>query len=75
MQARGTVAARRYGAEPDIAAWANCCALNPARIDPSRSDVPAVQVAAARLARHVERGVARMAELAHEPVPAIEAAA
>jgi hypothetical protein len=28
MVARGTVAARTYGAEPDIAAWANACALN-----------------------------------------------
>ena len=27
-------ATRAYGAEPDIAAWANGCALNPARIDP-----------------------------------------
>ena len=29
MQVRGTVAARNYGAEPDIAAWANHCALEP----------------------------------------------
>ena len=34
MQVRGTLAARAYGAEPDIAAWANGCALNPARIEP-----------------------------------------
>ena len=40
----------RYGAEPDIAAWANGCALNPARIEPSQRDDPAVQAAAARLA-------------------------
>ena len=33
MQVRGTIAARTYGAEPDIAAWANGCALNPARIE------------------------------------------
>ena len=50
MQVRGTVAARTYGAEPDIAAWANGCALNPARIEPSQRDDPAVQAAAARLA-------------------------
>jgi len=36
MQVLGTVAARTYGAEPDIAEWANRCALNPARIDTSR---------------------------------------
>ena len=45
MQVRGTVAARNYGAEPDIAAWANGCALNPARIDPSQRNDPEVQAA------------------------------
>ena len=54
----------RYGAEPDIAAWANGCALNPARIEPSQRDDPAVQAAAARLADVAERGLAGMAELA-----------
>jgi hypothetical protein len=68
MQVRGTLAARRYGAEPDIAAWANGCALNPARVDPSQRDDPAVQAAAGRLADATERGLARMAELAHEPL-------
>jgi uncharacterized protein (DUF433 family) len=63
MQVRGTIAARRYGSEPDIAAWANSCALNPARIEPSQRDDPAVKVAAARLADHSERGLTRMAEL------------
>ncbi len=68
MQVRGTVAARTYNAEPDIAAWANDCALNPARIEPAQRDDPAVQAAAARVADHAERGLARMAELGHEPV-------
>lgn len=72
MQVRGTIAARTYGAEPDIAAWANGCALNPARIEPSRRDDPAVRTAAARLADHVDRGLARMAELAREPLPGID---
>ena len=58
---RGT---RTYGAEPDIAAWANGCALNPARIEPAQRDDPAVQAAGARLADVAERGLARMAELA-----------
>lgn len=66
MQARGTVAARAYGAEPDIAAWANGCALNPARLDPSRRDDPAVRAAAARVADVVEVGLARMTELGVE---------
>jgi hypothetical protein len=64
MQVRGTLAARRYGAEPDIAAWANGCALNPARIDPSRREDVAVQAAAARLAGSAEAGLTRLAELA-----------
>jgi hypothetical protein len=69
MQVRGTLAARSHGAEPDIAAWANGCALNPSRIEPSQRDDPAVQAADARLADHTERGLIRMAELAHEPLP------
>jgi hypothetical protein len=68
MQVRGTVATRSYGAEPDIAAWANGCALNPARIEPSQRNDPAVQAAAARLTDNAEHGLTRMAELAHEPL-------
>lgn len=72
MQVRGTIAAATYGAEPDIAAWANGCALNPARIEPSQRNDPAVHAAAARLADHAKRGLTRMAELAHEPLPSID---
>jgi hypothetical protein len=68
MQVCGALATRAYGAEADIAAWANACALNPARIDPSRRDDPAVQAAASRLADHAERGLTRMAELGYEGV-------
>jgi hypothetical protein len=67
MQVLGTIATRTYGAEPDIAAWANGCALNPARIQPEQRDDPAVQTAAARLTDHAERGLTRLTELAHEP--------
>jgi hypothetical protein len=69
MQVRSALATRTYGAEPDIAAWANACALNPARIEPSQRDEPAVQAAASRLADNAEQGLARMAELAGEPLP------
>jgi hypothetical protein len=68
MLVRGTLAARAYGAEPDIAAWANDCALNPAAVRPSQRDDPAVQAAAARLADIAEPGLARMAELAGGPL-------
>ncbi len=67
MQVRGTLAARAYGAEPDIAAWANACALNPARVEPSRREEPQVQAAVARLADVAEHGLSRMAVLANAP--------
>jgi hypothetical protein len=71
MQVRGTIATRAYSAERDIAAWANNCALNPARIQSHQFEDPEVQAASARLAHHAERGLTRMAELAHEPLPGI----
>lgn len=64
MQFRGTLAARTYGAEEDIAEWASHCSLNPARIDPARRDDPLVRAAGARLADVTERGLAGMARLA-----------
>ena len=68
MQVRGTLASRAYGAEPDIAAWANGCALNPARILPSQRDEPGVRAAMARLSDVVEPGLVRLSELAGEPL-------
>jgi hypothetical protein len=69
MQVRGTLAIRSFTAEPDIADWANHCALNPARVEPAQRDDPAVQAVAARLADEVGPGLARMAHLADEPLP------
>ncbi len=68
MQVRGSLAARAFGAEPDIAAWANACALNPARIEPDQREDPAVQAAAARVAEVIEPGLARLTDLAGEPL-------
>lgn len=68
MQARGATATAAFGAEPDIAAWADACALNPSRMAPEQRDDPAVRAAAARLADHAERGLARMAELGGQPL-------
>ena len=68
MQVRGTLAAHAFGAEPDIAAWANHCALNPARVTPSHRDDPAVQAALARLTDRVEPGLARLTELSGMPL-------
>jgi hypothetical protein len=66
MQVRGARASATFGTEPDIAAWANRCALNPSRIDEARADDPAVLGARARLAEAAP-GLARLAELAGEP--------
>jgi hypothetical protein len=67
MTVRGTRAIQSFSAEPDIAEWANGCALNPARIQPSQRNEPAVQAAAARLAECAPTGLTRMEELAGDP--------
>src|SRR5262249_49728413 len=68
MQVRGALATRAYHAEPDIAEWADRCALNPARIEPGQRDEPAVRTAASHLADVADLGLTRMAELAHLPL-------
>ena len=68
MQVRGTLAAHAFGAEPDVAAWANHCALNPARVTPSHRDDPAVQAALGRLTDRVEPGLERLTELSGMPL-------
>jgi hypothetical protein len=73
MQLRGALASRAFGAEPDIAAWSNGCALNPAKVEQSQRDDPAVRAASARLAGHAEAGLSRLAELAPPmPVPGFD---
>jgi hypothetical protein len=72
MQVRGTLAASAYGAEPDIAAWANGCPLNPARVEPSQRKEPEVRAAAARLADVAEHGLTRMAHLAQAPLTSVD---
>jgi len=71
MQVRSILATRAYGAEPDIATWANQCALNPARLDPSEADNPAVSAVSARLADLAEQGLRRMAELGGMSLPGV----
>ncbi|HTN78854.1 MAG TPA: NAD(P)/FAD-dependent oxidoreductase [Acidimicrobiales bacterium] len=66
MQLLGAQAARTFGAEGDIVEWANRCALNPARLDASLRDDPAVRAASARAAKHMEEGLAGLATLADE---------
>jgi hypothetical protein len=69
MQVRGSLATRAFMAEPDIAAWANGCALNPARIEPAQRDQSEVHAASERLAGVAGPGLARLADLAGEPLP------
>ncbi len=64
MQVRGVLATRAYASEPDIASWADSCALNPARIGDTQHATPEVKAATARLAVHAEAGLARLAVLA-----------
>ncbi len=70
MLVRGTLATRAFGAEPDIAAWANECALNPARIRETERDAPHVRAAAERVATFVDKGLVSMAGMCGEPLPA-----
>ncbi len=65
MQLLGAQASRSFGAESDIADWANACALNPARVERSRRDDPAVVAATARVATVAEAGLAGLARIAN----------
>lgn len=66
-QVRGSQATHAFGAEPDIAEWANSTVLNPARVVPGQETDPAVRAARVRLAEVSEPGRARLAELATGP--------
>ena len=66
MQVRGTLATRTLGAEPDVHAWGNRCALNPTRVDPTQRNAPGVQAAEAKLAAVADRGLARLTGLLDE---------
>jgi NAD(P)-binding Rossmann-like domain len=63
MNVRGTRATMSFGAEPDIKAWADGVALNPARVPPERSGAPEVVEAVQRLQVQLPAGLARLAEL------------
>ena len=67
MQARGAQTGAVQAAEPDLVEWLNGCALNPARVEASRRDDPAVLDAVARAAEARGRGLARLSALAVAP--------
>ena len=59
----GARSAMSFGSEPDIKAWADQVALNPARIPPGHSGSVALDDALDRLQAHTSPGLARLAEL------------
>ena len=52
-----------FGAEPDIKAWSDGVALNPARIPPEYGDSAELDQVVDRLQTHVRVGIARLAQL------------
>ena len=63
MNVLGARAAMSVGSEPDIKAWADQVALNPARIPPEHPESAALDDALERLQIYLRPGLARLAEL------------
>ena len=69
MNVLGLRASASFSSEPDINAWSDRVALNPARVPPERRGSPEVDDVLDRLQAHVPSGIARLAELSSQ-VPA-----
>ena len=69
MNVLGLRASASFSSEPDIKAWSDRVALNPARVPPERRGSPEVDDVLDRLQAHVPSGIARLAELSSQ-VPA-----
>jgi hypothetical protein len=67
MNVLGTRATRALGAEPDIKAWADRVALNPARIPPDHPGSAALDDALSRLDSHGPGGMAGFTALIGDP--------
>jgi len=67
MQAVGMRNSMSFNSEPDIKAWGDRVALNPARIPPDYPGSPELDAAMDRLQRHAPSGLERMEQLS-EPV-------
>jgi hypothetical protein len=63
MNILGTRNSMSFGSEPDIKAWSDRVALNPARIPPEHSGSAELDDAIGRLQTHVGPGLARLAQL------------
>lgn len=64
MQVLGTRATTSFGAEPDIKAWADRVALNPARMPPDQVNRAELTAAVARFRTHADAGLSRLTQLA-----------
>ncbi len=64
LQSLGYRAVRAFSSDPDVKAWADGLALNPARVPPGGLAGPDVDTALERLHRYEGPGMARMAEFA-----------
>jgi hypothetical protein len=64
MTVLGTRASQSFSAEPDIKAWADGAAINPARIPPDHGRSDALDRVLERLAAHTPAGLARLSALA-----------
>jgi putative NAD(P)-binding protein len=69
MNVLGMRSSMSFGSQPDIKAWSDRVALNPARIPPEHGRSPGLDDALDRLQTHVEDGLARLAQLSDQ-VPA-----
>ncbi|SEQ64201.1 NAD(P)-binding protein [Microlunatus flavus] len=63
MNVLGFGASAAFSAEPDVKAWTDRVALNPARVPPEHPRTPALASVQARLANAVPPGVARLEQL------------
>ncbi|MFD4325645.1 NAD(P)-binding protein [Nocardioides sp. NPDC058538] len=63
MNVLGTRAAMSFSSEPDIKAWSDGVALNPARVPPGYPASAALDDARERLAKHTTPGLAQLAQL------------
>ena len=63
MNVRGSRNTAAFSTEPDVKAWTDAIAVNPARIPPGYPNSAELDDAVGRLGRYVGPGVTRLAEL------------
>jgi hypothetical protein len=67
MNVLGMRASASFGSEPDIRAWTDRVALNPARVPPEHHGSPELDDVLDQLHAHVPSGIARLAQLSDQP--------